>query len=113
MKKLAGRDFEDLLQVRTQSRPQSQLNIDLVFSQCSIPVFEGLLPPPHNKIVLDLLFTLATWNAYAKLRLHTEQTLDLFDTATSDLGRRLRDFVKGTCSAYETRELPCEEAARG
>ncbi|THH07280.1 hypothetical protein EW146_g9368 [Bondarzewia mesenterica] len=66
MKKLAGRDFEDLL-------------------QCSIPVFEGLLPSPHNEIILDLLFTLATWHAYAKLCLHTETTLGFFDTTTTSV----------------------------
>jgi hypothetical protein len=28
-------------------------------------VFEDLLPAPHNAIVLDLLFYLATWHAFA------------------------------------------------
>ncbi|KIK32452.1 hypothetical protein CY34DRAFT_45100, partial [Suillus luteus UH-Slu-Lm8-n1] len=53
MKKLAARDFEDLL-------------------QCVIPVFEGLLPKEHNGIVLDMLFDLAAWHGYAKLRMHTD-----------------------------------------
>lgn len=56
MKKLAARDFEDLL-------------------QCSIPVFEGLLDDPHDTILMNLLFLLATWHAYAKLRMHTDTTL--------------------------------------
>lgn len=35
--------------------------------QCAIPVFEGLLPGEHNKIVLDLLFELGTWQMLASL----------------------------------------------
>ena len=37
MKKLAARDFEDLL-------------------QCSIPAFEDLLDEPHNKYLMKLLY---------------------------------------------------------
>jgi hypothetical protein len=93
MKKLAGRDFEDLL-------------------QCSIPVFEGLLPSPHDELVANLLFALCTWHACAKLRLHTEFTLTYLDNTTTLLGQTLRKFVSTTCAAYVTWELPKEEAAR-
>ena len=78
-----------------------------------MPVFEGLLPSPHNEIVLDLLFTLATWHAYAKLRLHTSTTLNTLEKATTLLGTILRHFSRTTCDAYRTMELPQEEAARG
>ncbi|KAG0692732.1 hypothetical protein DFH29DRAFT_1008196 [Suillus ampliporus] len=94
MKKLAAHDFEDLL-------------------QCTMPVFENLLPEPHNKIVLDLLFDLSVWHGYAKLRMHTEDTLVFFDTATVVLGQSIRTFYKITCSYYYTTELPHEYAARG
>ncbi|KAH7909388.1 hypothetical protein BJ138DRAFT_1102735 [Hygrophoropsis aurantiaca] len=94
MNKLAARDFEDLL-------------------QCAIPVFEGLLPHPHNNMVLDLLFDLAVWHAYAKLRLHTDTTLDFFEVSTTVLGQTTKQFMKTTCAAYKTRELPKESAARG
>lgn len=93
MKKLAGRDFEDLL-------------------QCAIPVFEGLFPEPHNKIVLDLLFSLSTWHSLAKLRLHTDATLGLLDSATQLLGNQLRLFKARTCTFYKTRELPSEVRKR-
>jgi hypothetical protein len=76
-------------------------------------VFEGLLPEPHNQDILSLLFTLAEWHALAKLRLHTDSTLDLLDKATSDLGRQLRRFQSYTCTFFKTKELPKEEAARG
>jgi len=61
---------------------------------------------------MDLLFALATWHAYAKLRLHTDSTLALFETATSILGEQLRRFVEVTCAAYKTTETPSEVAAR-
>ncbi|KAJ7678394.1 hypothetical protein B0H17DRAFT_1206848 [Mycena rosella] len=66
MKKLAAHDFEDIL-------------------QCLLPVLEGLLPEPHNGILLDLWFTLATWHADAKLRIHSSSTVQRFTSATTEL----------------------------
>ncbi|KAG6812796.1 hypothetical protein H0H92_000428 [Tricholoma furcatifolium] len=94
MKKLAARDFEDIL-------------------QCSIPAFEWLLPEPHNSILLELLFKLATWHGLAKLKMHTDSTLQDLDNSLTRLGKSLRDFKRITCAAYVTRELPAEVAARG
>ncbi|KAJ7127990.1 hypothetical protein C8R44DRAFT_979464 [Mycena epipterygia] len=69
MKKLAARDFEDIL-------------------QCCIAMFEGLLPEPHNTIVLTLVSTFATWHAYAELRLHSSLTIRSFRIVTTDLGSK-------------------------
>lgn len=80
--------------------------------QCSIPVFEGLLPENHNKIILDLLFSLALWHGIAKLRMHTEATVNLLDATTRVLGSALRTFRDRTCTAYETRETERETTAR-
>ena len=85
----------------------------ILFLQCAIPVFEGLLPARHDAIIANLLFDLATWHAYAKLRLHTNTSLGFFATATIILGTIMRRFVKKTCAAYDTRELPHEMATRG
>jgi hypothetical protein len=74
-------------------------------------VFEHLLPAPHNKIVLTLLFELAYWHALAKLRLHTDTTLRFLDTSTTRLGRYMRRFKSYTCKAFHTKELPHEETA--
>ncbi|KAG6914461.1 hypothetical protein DXG01_017109 [Tephrocybe rancida] len=93
MKKLAAHNYEDLL-------------------QCAIPVFEELLPAPHNAIVMDLLFTCAAWHGLAKLRMHTDHTLQVLDRITVELGQTMRRFVRETCSSFETRELPREAAAR-
>jgi len=71
------------------------------------------LPEPHNKIILDLAFDLATWHAYAKLRKHTKHTLHSLRSQSKELGRQLRTFLRDTCSKYKTKHLPGEEAARG
>ncbi|KDQ25344.1 hypothetical protein PLEOSDRAFT_1106287 [Pleurotus ostreatus PC15] len=93
MKKLAGRDFEDLL-------------------QCAIPVFKGLLPAPHDKILLDLLFILAEWHALAKLRMHTDETLENLTQSTKQLGQHLCKFRDQLCPGYSTKELPHKKDAR-
>lgn len=111
MKKLAGRDFEDLLQV--QFNIFFNVALHLASFQCAIPVFEGLLPEPHNEVVLELLFELSTWHGFAKMRLHTESTVQALENSTRRLGLILRRFESETCSAFKTRELPSEEAARG
>lgn len=80
--------------------------------QCSISVFDCLLPEPHNTRVLDLIFILAQWHALAKLRQHTDMSLDILESTTKDLGQRLRDFESATCSAFKTRELKREAEAR-
>ncbi|EED83844.1 predicted protein [Postia placenta Mad-698-R] len=86
LKKLAARDYEDILQVH---------------------------PSPHNELILDLLWDLATWHALAKLRLHTEETLLALEVTTVSVGQQLRKFVAETCESYIMTELPQEEAARG
>ncbi|KAF7344219.1 hypothetical protein MVEN_01712600 [Mycena venus] len=83
MKKMAARNFEDLL-------------------QCAIPVIESLLPDGPNRTVLDLLFTCAEWHALGKLRMHATPFIKRLSDTTTFLGRQLRHFV-----------LPREEAARG
>ncbi|TRM55442.1 hypothetical protein BD626DRAFT_596884 [Schizophyllum amplum] len=61
---------------------------------------------------MDLLFVLATWHALAKLRLHTPTTLNDLDKETSTLGKVARQFKSVVCSAFQTKELPRETAAR-
>ncbi|THV02220.1 hypothetical protein K435DRAFT_836569 [Dendrothele bispora CBS 962.96] len=93
MKKLAARDYEDLL-------------------QCSIPVFEGLLDGEHDNRLMKLLFRLAQWHALAKLRLHTEVTLEQLEKVTVDIGKLMREFRDKSASDFMTYELPREQQAR-
>jgi hypothetical protein len=74
---------------------------------------EGLLPEDDNKIILDLMSTIATWHGLAKLRLYTDKTLQHLEVATISLGTLLRHFASDTCSHFSTKELPREHAARG
>ena len=111
MKKLAARDFEDLLQVGLE-----QLLVYNRFYrsyQCAIPAFEGLFESEDNVIVQNLLFELATCHFLAKLRLHTEITVKGLEASTTRLGDALRKFESTTCAKYVTKDLPSEEAARG
>ena len=62
---------------------------------------------------MDLLFELATWHALAKLRIHTNKTIDLLATATKTLTIAMRRFLQVTCEAFTTRELKKEAAACG
>ena len=89
MKKLAGWDFEDLL-------------------QCVIPIFEWLLPKLHNDHVMKLLFRTAEWHGLAKLQMHTEMTLAQLEQVTTDLGHLMWDFQDKTCAKFITTELACE-----
>ncbi|KAK7696333.1 hypothetical protein QCA50_000987 [Cerrena zonata] len=93
MKKLAARDFEDLL-------------------LCAIPAFEGLFDlEEDNLLVGKLLFKMAKWHALAKLRIHTEKTLNCLEHATTELGKIMRQFANVTCTRTEMYELPRERAA--
>jgi hypothetical protein len=115
MKKLAGQDFEDILQVTpvplsSSSVPLTQFLPQL---QCIIPIFEGLLPRVHNNIVIDLLFELATWHTFMKLQVYIDKTLEVLTAAIKTLMRAMRRFHQETCEAFITVELPKEAEAHG
>ncbi|KAJ3510729.1 hypothetical protein NMY22_g15881 [Coprinellus aureogranulatus] len=92
MKRKAARDYEDLL-------------------QCAIPTFESLLPEPFNSTLMVLLFVCAQWHALAKLRLHTDHTLELLDFTTTHLGAKIRNSHSIT-ARVPTKELQREADAR-
>ncbi|KAG6913485.1 hypothetical protein DXG01_006495, partial [Tephrocybe rancida] len=62
--------------------------------------------------LMDVLFVCTTWHCLAKLRLHTDKTLQMLDVMTVSLGDTLRNFVALTCSKFTMQELPQEAAAR-
>ena len=71
-----------------------------------------MLPEPHNGHLLRLFFTAAHWHGLAKLRAHSDLTLDVLDLVTESLGQQFRDFRDKTCPEFETRELEHEFRAR-
>jgi hypothetical protein len=106
MKKLAARDFEDILQV---SRINKIAHVwGLHYPQCAIPCFEGLLPSPFNETILDLLFISAYWHSLGKLRMHTDSSLEVFDIITVAFGQKMRSFAEETCKEFETMETDKE-----
>ena len=80
--------------------------------QCAIPAFEDLLGDGHNKCLLKLLYRTVEWHGFAKLRLHTQATLDHLESLTKECGRLMRNFRDLTCSQFETKELQREVDAR-
>ncbi|KAF7327131.1 hypothetical protein MKEN_00289800 [Mycena kentingensis (nom. inval.)] len=91
MKKLAARDFEDIL-------------------QCLLPVAQGLFGD-FDELVQQLVFQFQVWHAFAKLRLHTSATIERFQDATTALCATIRKFARDT-AGVDTRELPREQAAQ-
>lgn len=75
-------------------------------------MFEGLLPEPFNGMLLRLLYKAAEWHALAKLRLHTDSTLELLEAVTREFGRLMRQFRDKTWDEFNTVELPREAGAR-
>lgn len=63
-------------------------------------------------LLLDVLYILCSWHAFAKLRLHTSSTLKILDGLTIDFGSYIRDFQRMAHKNYDTQELPKEKAAR-
>jgi hypothetical protein len=55
---------------------------------------------------------MAHWHALAKLRMHTDLSLEVLDSWTSILGDTAQDFVLLTCSQFQTHELKGEYEAR-
>ncbi|KAJ7587294.1 hypothetical protein C8J56DRAFT_1083768 [Mycena floridula] len=93
LKGFAARDYEDVL-------------------QCIIPCIEGLLPPVVEVIVLDTLFIMATWHGLAKMRMHTDFSLDVMEVVTRLVGSSLRQFRDEVCSLFETEETPAQSQKR-
>ncbi|KIJ05950.1 hypothetical protein PAXINDRAFT_92715, partial [Paxillus involutus ATCC 200175] len=79
---------------------------------CTLPVFENLLPEPHNSHVQCLLFYLCHWHALAKLRMHTDYTLDIMEHSTVHLAKQIRKFSTETCPVFATKELRREAESR-
>ena len=104
MKKLAARDFEDLLQVRSRVYLSIKLFVDLILY--AIPVFEGLLDRQHDKQLMKLLYRTSEWHTLAKLRMHTDQSLDLLEELTTEFGDLMCRFRDVTSSQFATMELP-------
>ena len=112
MKKLATRDFEDLLQVNIIFLVAERVINGSLNSQ----VFNASLRRPASSPTRRRDPGLALYPVHVacirQTRLHTASTLTGLKATTKSLGQLLRDFVKKVCPKYQTQELPREEAAR-
>ena len=59
-------------------------------------------------MILDLLFVLATWHTFTKLRMHSTSTVTIFDGVMKTLGQLLQRFNDHVCPKYNTRETPSQ-----
>ena len=55
---------------------------------------------------------MAHWHGLAKLRMHSDLTLEILDQQTIDLGEQFHLFKAKVCTAYHTQELDREVDAR-
>ena len=104
MKKLAARDWEDILQVSILWQELChQSRSFLKRPQCAVPVLEGLFPDAFDGVVQDLLFTLCYWHALAKLRMHTDPS-SAPETSSLLSGEKARRVMPLRCSANTATE---------
>jgi hypothetical protein len=61
---------------------------------------------------MKLLYRTAEWHGFAKLRMHTDFTLDHLEELTKEFGLLMRQFRDLSCSRFQTVELPREVEAR-
>lgn len=61
---------------------------------------------------MDMLFIFLLWHGLAKLKMHTETSVNIFERVTVQLGCAVRTFER-KCRKIDTRELPKEAACRG
>lgn len=63
-------------------------------------------------MLLRLLYKAAEWHALAKLRMHTDSTLDILEAVTREFGRLMRQFRDKTSDEFNTVELPRETGTK-
>ncbi len=61
---------------------------------------------------MKLLYRTAEWHGLAKLRMHTESSLALLESLTTEFGLLIQNFQELTCLQYALVELPREVSAR-
>ncbi|KAJ3710934.1 hypothetical protein C8R42DRAFT_648374, partial [Lentinula raphanica] len=90
----------------------NELAILISWDQCSIPVFDGLLKESaDNDLLIKLLYRTAEWHALAKLRLHTDRTLEYLEMRTQEFGKLMREF-RDVSKKFKTKETERERSAR-
>ena len=63
-------------------------------------------------MLLQLLYKAAEWHALAKLRMHTDSTLNILEAVTREFGHLMRRFRNETSERFHTVQLPREAGTR-
>ncbi len=61
---------------------------------------------------MKLLYRTAEWHALAKLRMHTDSSLALLESLTTEFGLLMQNFQELTCSQFANAEPFREEEAQ-
>ena len=61
---------------------------------------------------MKLLYRTAEWHGFAKLRMHTDSTLEHLRSRTKEFGRLMREFRDRSRRKFKMFELPQEVATR-
>ena len=77
-----------------------------------MPCFKGLFFKTCDDLIQDLLFTLAFWHGYAKLRLHSDSSVRVLEGATTVFGNLIREFKNIICPRYKTKPTAREQQAQ-
>ena len=98
MRQMTAADYEDILQVR--SIQISFYQCAYLF-QCTLPIFDGLLPEEHDKKVMKMLHLLGLTYTLSKLHMHTDETACALLDSIQRFGDAARDFAKVTCVEHQ------------
>lgn len=63
-------------------------------------------------MVLDTLFIVALWHGFAKMKMHTDISIQILRGLTAELGRVMRQYKRKVCSHFHTQETPTEYNCR-
>lgn len=77
-----------------------------------MPCFEGLFGDEHDDSIQDVLFSTAAFHGFSKCRMHTDNSLDIYEGLTASLGHTMRQFTSTVCEDLEALPLAREEGAR-
>jgi hypothetical protein len=77
-----------------------------------MPCFEGLFPQQFDGAIQNVLFSMAAFHGFAKMRMHTDTSLAIFDGLTTQLGKVIRFFANRVCPELPTRATAKEAAAK-
>ena len=76
-----------------------------------MPCFKGLFGDKHEDSIQDVLFSMASFHAFSKLRMHSDDSLGVYHGLTIVFGQVMRHFTSTVCNELDALPLAKEAAA--